>query len=121
MEFHDYLPYAIQSQERAKNDVCTTNHDDDINELIFISTLPWFSYTALINPVPIPADSNPRITWGRYFEQDSKTLIPVSVLCNHALVDGLHISRFYSFLDQQVIELNELINSVNKPLEKLGL
>ena len=72
MKFKDYLPYAIQTQENAKAAKSTEDHVDDKNELIFISTVPWLSYTALINPVPMPADSNPRITWGRYFEQDSK-------------------------------------------------
>lgn len=109
--FEDYLPYAIQAQEDAKVAKSTDDHADDMDELIFISTLPWFSYTALINPVPIPADSNPRISWGKYFEQDSKIWIPVTVLCNHALVDGLHISQFYRFLNQQLDELTGIINT----------
>ncbi|UWD50455.1 CatA-like O-acetyltransferase [Clostridioides difficile] len=113
MQFQDYLPYAIQAQENAKTAKNTEDHADDQNELIFISTLPWFSYTALINPVPTPADSNPRITWGRYFEQDSKILIPVSVLCNHALVDGLHISQFYHFLNKKINELTDMIDTLN--------
>ena len=70
----------------------------------FISTLPWFSYTFLIQPVPHPADSNPRLTWGKYFVQEGKILLPVSVLCNHALVDGSHIAAFYEALDQFVAE-----------------
>ena len=45
-------------------------------ELLFISTTPWLTYTALVQPVPIPADSNPRITWGKYFTQEGKTLVP---------------------------------------------
>lgn len=111
MQFQDYLPYAIQAQENAKTAKNTEDQVDDVNELIFISTLPWLSYTALINPVPMPADSNPRITWGKYFEQDSKILLPVSVLCNHALVDGLHISRFYDFLNHQINELIHVIHT----------
>lgn len=105
MPFQQYLPYAVQAQEDAKTAKSIKDQDDDKHELIFISTLPWLSYTALINPVPAPADSNPRITWGKHFEQESKILIPVSVLCNHALVDGLHISQFYHFLNQQINKL----------------
>lgn len=77
------------------------NRAEALNK-IFISTLPWISYTALINPTPIPADSNPRITWGKYFAQDKKVFLPVSVLCHHALVDGLHISKFYDFLNKEL-------------------
>lgn len=102
MPFPQYLPYAIQAQEDAKAENSTEDSDSDKHELLFISTIPWLSYTSLINPVPTPADSNPRITWGKYFEQGSKILLPVSVLCNHALVDGLHISQFYHFLNRQI-------------------
>ncbi len=42
---------------------------------IFISTLPRISYTSLIQPVPVPADSNPRITWGKYFVQEERVLL----------------------------------------------
>lgn len=74
-------------------------------DLLFISTLPWLSYTALVQPVPAPADSNPRITWGRFYAEGEKTLLPVSVLCNHALVDGLHIAAFYRRLEAEMAAL----------------
>ena len=75
--------------------------EEDILDKIFISTLPWISYTALIQPVPVPADSNPRISWGRYFVQDGKTFLPVTVLCHHGLVDGIHIGNFYRLLEKR--------------------
>lgn len=100
--FEDYLIYAKKEQEKAKKRNSINEEKDDALSKIFISTLPWISYTALINPVPIPADSNPRITWGKYFAQNSETLLPVSVLCNHALVDGLHISKFYEYLNEEI-------------------
>lgn len=111
MPFQRYLPYAVQAQEEAKKVEGIAGNAGDKQELIFISTLPWLSYTALINPVPAPADSNPRITWGKYFSRGPETLVPVSVLCNHALVDGLHISRFYQSLDRQIEELTDVIDT----------
>ncbi|MCI8301410.1 MAG: chloramphenicol acetyltransferase, partial [Oscillospiraceae bacterium] len=62
----------------------------------------WLSYTALIQPVPSPADSNPRITFGKYFTQGDRVLLPVSLLCNHALVDGLHIAAFYQNMEREI-------------------
>lgn len=102
--FGEYLPYAVQAQEEAK---ALKRVDDDAGEvegMIFISTLPWLSYVSFIQPTPVPADSNPRITWGKYFTQGEELLMPVSVLCHHALVDGLHISRFYECLQEQMRE-----------------
>ncbi|MFR8172785.1 MAG: CatA-like O-acetyltransferase [Marvinbryantia sp.] len=100
--FEDYIRYAVNEQEKAKQRNSINEEADDILGKIFISTIPWVSYTALINPTPVPADSNPRITWGKYFTENEKVLLPVSVLCHHALVDGLHISKFYDFLNKEM-------------------
>lgn len=100
MPFDEYLPYAIKAQEDAREARSTSDDEEDANELLFISSLPWLSYSALSNPTPSPADSNPRITWGKYRTQNGKVEMPVTVLCNHALVDGLHIAQFYQALDE---------------------
>ena len=100
--FEDYIRYAVNEQEKAKQRNSINEEADDILDKIFISTIPWVSYTALINPTPVPADSNPRITLGKYFIENEKVLLPVSVLCHHALVDGLHISKFYDFLNKEM-------------------
>ncbi|WP_304410505.1 CatA-like O-acetyltransferase [Bacteroides acidifaciens] len=105
MPFAEYLPYASREQESAKQKKSIEENESDIYDKLFISTLPWLSYTALIQPVPIPADSNPRITWGKYFIQEGSVLMPVSVLCHHGLVDGIHIAEFYKQLDEQMRQL----------------
>ncbi len=104
LPFEQYIRYAAQEQENAKKAGSIEESGTDALEKIFISTVPWLTYTALVNPVPFPADSNPRITWGKYFAQDDKTLLPLSVLCHHALVDGLHIAAFYDQLDDQICQ-----------------
>lgn len=99
MPLLEFLPYAKEKQEESRREG-TIKEGEKSESLLFVSTTPWYSYTSLIQPVPSPADSNPRITWGKYLEQDGKILIPVSLLCHHALVDGLHIARFYEKLKQ---------------------
>jgi len=102
MPFPDYLDYAVRAQEAAKSERSIEEDREESNDKIFISTLPWLTYTSFIQPVPIPADSNPRITWGKYYKQEEKVLMPVSVLCNHALVDGKHMADFYEALDREI-------------------
>ncbi len=102
MPFSDYLPYAAREQEAAKENNTIEEEEADTYDKFFISTLPWLSYTSIIQPVPVPADSNPRITWGKYFSQGERVQMPVSVLCHHALVDGSHIGDFYRQLDRQI-------------------
>lgn len=96
----DFLPYALKAQGLAMEEGGIEEDAADTLPLLFISTMPWLSYTALVQPVPNPADSNPRITWGKYERQGERLLMPVSILCHHALVDGLHIARFYESLDR---------------------
>ena len=101
MPLEDFLPYAQAAQMRAKQ-VPSLDDGEDGESLFFISCVPWVTYTAMVQPVPIPADSNPRITWGKYFCQKDRTLLPVTLLAHHALVDGIHIAQFYEALDREL-------------------
>lgn len=113
--FFDFLPYAAQAQEAVKAQGSIEESAEEALSLFFISTLPWVSYTAAIQPVPYPADSNPRITWGRYHTSEGRVLLPVTLLCHHALVDGIHIAAFYTALDQQLAAVTSLIQGGNQP------
>ena len=105
MSFPQYIEAGLRAQKEAINMRSLGEEGENDLDKIFISTLPWFTYTSLVQPVPFPADSNPRITWGKYFRQNGTTLIPVTVLCHHGLVDGLHIAAFYRVLSEQVGKL----------------
>ena len=102
--FEEFLPYAAAEQARVK-EAPSLEDGEDGESLFFISCVPWLSYTALAQPTPTPADSNPRITWGRWHQQEGRTLLPVTLLANHALVDGIHIARFYENLDREMAAL----------------
>ena len=102
--FREFLPYAAAEQERVKA-APTLEDGEDGESLFFVSCVPWLSYTALTQPTPTPADSNPRITWGRWHRQGGRTLLPMTLLANHALVDGIHIARFYENLDRELAAL----------------
>lgn len=102
--FDEYLTAGKAAQEEAKRRRSLEEDAEDPLELLYVSTVPWLSYTSLVQPVPMPADSHPRITWGKYFSQEGKTLLPVSILCHHALVDGVHIASFYQALERELAE-----------------
>ena len=103
----EFLPYAEERKNAARTDG-NIEEDEDARPCFFISTLPWMRYTSLIQPAPVPADSNPRITWGKAETRGGRTVLPLTLLCHHALVDGLHISRFYAALDRELAQLNSL-------------
>mgnify|MGYP000209973171 FL=1 len=77
--FADFLPYAAAEQERVKA-APTLEDGEDGESLFFVSCVPWLSYTALTQPTPTPADSNPRITWGRWHRQEGRILLPMTLL-----------------------------------------
>lgn len=101
-DFYGYLAAGRRAQENAKRLASIEEDPEEVLEKFFVSSVPWLSYTALVQPVPSPADSNPRITFGKFFSQDGKTLLPVSLLCNHALVDGIHIAAFYQAMEREI-------------------
>ncbi len=98
--FARYLPDAAALQREAR-ERGGLDDGEDAASLLFVSTLPWVRYTAIRQPVPSPADSNPRLTWGRFLEQGGRASMPVTVLANHALVDGVHIGAFFQALERE--------------------
>ena len=102
--FEHYLPEAEAAKARALS-AASLEDGEDGDSLLFLSSLPWLRYTDFTQPVPSPADSNPRITWGKFYTEGEKTLIPVSLLCNHALVDGRNLAAFYGALDRELAAL----------------
>jgi chloramphenicol O-acetyltransferase type A len=42
----------------------------------------------------VAEDSVPKIVFGKLIFKDGQVLLPISVHVNHALCDGLHVSRF---------------------------
>lgn len=94
---------ALAVQNRSLED---SENGEEQGDLLFISCLPWLDYTALTQPTPSPADSNPRITWGRICEQGGQWLMPMTLLVNHALADGLHMARFFEAFERELISLS---------------
>lgn len=69
---------------------------DGQDDLIHGSIVPWVSFTNVINPRRFRSmDSVPKVVLGRYERRDGKFFMPVAVEAHHALVDGLHVARFF--------------------------
>ena len=95
MSLDEFLKYGnTRQQEAAKTPGFAATQTDE-SSLIFLSCVPWITFTQVIQPSPIPADSNPRIVFGKFFPEGDKLLMPLHIQCNHALVDGYHLAQFY--------------------------
>ena len=98
--FDEFLVYGQQRQKEAMQHHGFVTTQEDETDLIFASCVPWVSYTQVIQPVPMPADCNPRIVFGKYVRESGKIMMPLSIQCNHALVDGRHVGYFYQAFEE---------------------
>ena len=100
MSLEDFLVDAKRRQAEAVKQSGFFNPAEDETGLIFTSCVPWVEFTQVVQPVPSPGDCNPRIVFGKYIRENEKTLMPLHIQCNHALVDGYHISEFFRIFQQ---------------------
>ena len=71
------------------------------DDLLYITSIPWVSFTSITHPIQMsPVDSIPRITWGKYFEENGKIKLSFSVQAHHALVDGIHVGKYYNAIQE---------------------
>lgn len=90
----EFLVYAQAEVERSKN-AAALDDGEDPDRLFFVTSVPWVSFSAISLPKPVPADSNPRITFGKFFSQGDRILLPVDLTVHHALADGIHMAKFF--------------------------
>ena len=102
--FERFLPRAQAAVEQAKQEQ-KLEDGEDAARLFFISSIPWVSFTSLCLPVPDPPDSNVRITFGRFFTQGERTLLPVCLTVHHSLADGIHMGKFFNGFEQRCREI----------------
>ena len=104
----DFLKEYHLASENARGNIVVGEDQEGKDDLIFISSIPWTSFTSITNPMRTGyRDSIPRIIFGKQFKQDGKIMMPFSVQVNHCLMDGIHVSKYY-------FRLTEILSSPDK-------
>ena len=106
-DFASFLKRALPLHEEAARHGTIEEDTSDMLPYFYVSTVPWVHYTSVTQPTPIPADSNPRLVWGKYGAEGERITMPVTVLCHHGLVDGRQIGDFYRELDRAMGEIRQ--------------
>lgn len=94
----DFSEFARRAAKRiaevkAQPDLEGGPKQDDV---LYMSPIPWVSFTSFAHPMQLhPADSIPRFAWGKYFQEGDTLKMPLSVQGHHAVMDGIHVGRFY--------------------------
>ncbi|HEX8846429.1 MAG TPA: chloramphenicol acetyltransferase [Pyrinomonadaceae bacterium] len=72
----------------------------DQDDLIYHSVIPWAAFTSISHARQGGRqESVPKIAFGKYREDGDRIKLPVSVEVNHALMDGLHVGRYFQRLE----------------------
>lgn len=99
----DMTEFAADAKARAKKQEAYFDNGDHSDDLLYITCIPWISFTSLSHTIALRKDdSAPRISWGKYFRDGGRVMLPFSVQVNHALMDGLHVARYISRLEEAI-------------------
>lgn len=82
------------------------------DDYLFLSALPWIRFTGIQHAMQYhPGDSVPRISWGKFYQEGGKTMMPLAVQVHHALVDGRHVGLFYEQVETSAANPKSLFAS----------
>lgn len=99
-DFSAFEANAAEAIARVKENP-TLEEDPGQDNLLFMTAIPWVSFTSFMHPIHLhPIDSVPRFAWGKYFEEGDRLKMPLSVQGHHALMDGLHMGRYYAHVQE---------------------
>ncbi len=93
LEFQDRARVAV---DRALSGGPDLEQRADREDLIHHSVLPWVAFTSISHARNFKRpDSVPKIAFGKYTTENGRSRMPVSVEVHHALMDGLHVARYF--------------------------
>jgi chloramphenicol O-acetyltransferase type A len=103
----DFSEFAVKAEadiEYVKSNP-TLEDEPEVDRFLFMTSIPWVSFTSMMHPIDLsPADSIPRIAWGKYFNDGDSLKMPLGVQAHHAVMDGVHMGRYFikvqEYLDQ---------------------
>ncbi|MFX0185930.1 MAG: CatA-like O-acetyltransferase [Candidatus Hodarchaeota archaeon] len=111
----DFPVFAARAAEQIVNvkKHLELANDPKRDDYLFMTTMPWVSFTSFIHPMQLhPTDSVPRFAWGKIFEEGGFLKLPLSVQGHHALMDGIHMGRFYEKVQNYCSQPEEVLSEV---------
>ncbi len=65
-------------------------------DLIYYSVTPWVSFTSFKHASRFDnTNTVPRIVFGKNFDDGEMLKMPVSVEVHHAMMDGIHVGKYF--------------------------
>jgi chloramphenicol O-acetyltransferase type A len=90
---------AVEKYKKLK----TFDVENDRIDLIYYSVIPWVSFTSFKHAASGNTSiSVPRMVFGRIFDDAGKKMMPFSVEAHHALMDGIHVGKFFQLFQDKL-------------------
>lgn len=103
----EFVQLAKQKSEEQKEYFPFQNavERDDVT---YITCIPWITFTQLTHPISLnKEESVPRISWGKYDKDGDRILLPFSLQVHHSLVDGVHVGKYVTRLQEYLNEFEK--------------
>jgi chloramphenicol O-acetyltransferase type A len=119
-DYEEDFETFIERADRAVKEVLSGDgsfNPDPGDDRIHFTALPWVSFTSFSHARNWGReDSVPKIAFGKFLKTSDRTLLPFSVEVHHALMDGLHVGRYVSRLEEALAEPETYIGSASSKL-----
>ena len=103
----DFCRRALEKEASQREQMVV--QDDVRDDLIFISSVPWFVTTSVLQEQPTnPDDSFPRVLWDRIQEKDGRKLVNFTMQLNHRLLDGAHVRDLLARMNELMAPRRDL-------------
>ncbi|MFN2514013.1 MAG: CatA-like O-acetyltransferase [Pyrinomonadaceae bacterium] len=107
-DYHEDFEKFITEAQRAVNELQKGDGPftpKEADNAIHFTTLPWVSFTSFAHARNWGReDSVPKIAFGKFMKESDRILLPISIEVHHALMDGLHVGRFLTRLEELLRE-----------------
>lgn len=103
-DFDKFIGAAAQAVEEARSgDGAFQPRNDDAR--VHFTVLPLVAFTSFSHARNWGTeDSVPKIAFGKFVKENQRTLLPFSVEVHHALMDGLHVGRYLTRLEEALLQ-----------------
>lgn len=104
----DIFEFNKKGQKNIDKQNQSKSLDPRLNELnsIHCSVIPWLAFTSFKHAKNFGNNNSiPKLTFGKIFDEGNRKKMPLSVAVNHALVDGLHVGRYFEKLQKRIDRL----------------
>lgn len=98
---HHFQNVCAEDVSRYGDNLAYWPKEESRENIFFISDIPWVSFSSFnVNVANMRNFFAPMFTFGKYYNQDEKVLLPFAVQVHHSVCDGFHVARMINELQE---------------------